>query len=299
MKVGRLRSVALYTYALTCAAILMVCVQYGWRPPFAATWDSIARLVTILACAVVASVSAWGLGSFVRLPQLPDRLRLVPAHAASAVVGGLCVAAARLSAASTLSEAVVTVALGAAAGLVLGLLIGFASDDSAGRDMQAAIEDQHWRLGWGIPIAMLLCVGFLLVPRAPINPELEVIGRFERDGSSLEIGTVTFLGERLAVIRIRNQGATNSLVLEKWEWKKTLELLAAGRQAQPGDWRVIGAVSDTVPTDRSRIRVSAGDGLRLALSSQHGPTVSYDFPASDFAQFDAVAAQVEQNFRPR
>src|SRR6185295_17995196 len=99
---------------------------------------------------------------------------------------------------------------------------------------------------------------FLLLPRGRVEPDFTTEGQYENLESTLKVGSASLLGERWAFFRISLPEESDSLILEPSEWKTLTGLLSLAEQSQSQSWRVVGAISETVPGDRSRLEISSG-----------------------------------------
>lgn len=99
------------------------------------------------------------------------------------------------------------------------------------------------------------------------------------------------------MLRVTEQDKTNALVLETDEWDRVVDLWSKAEGTRAADWRVVGEVRDTQPSDPTRLVILGGPGVRFVVSSPHAPTVTYELSRHDFGRFEAAAGQVSQALR--
>jgi hypothetical protein len=79
--------------------------------------------------------------------------------------------------------------------------------------------------------------------------------------------------------------ARSSVAFDPGEWRKLVELCNKAIGTKSAGWTAVGAISETGVEGASRLTVSAGPGLTLAISSSAGGTVTYVLEKRDLPRF--------------
>jgi hypothetical protein len=119
--------------------------------------------------------------------------------------------------------------------------------------------------------------------------ELNVATYTEPDASTGKLGKIGLLALAAGTLR-------NSFASDGPQWPKLIALIdkAAKAQSAGNKWTVVGEISETGTSDVSHLVVSAGPGIRFALNSPQGASLSYVLPRSDIARLQQAMGQVRQ-----
>jgi hypothetical protein len=272
-------------------------VRLGWRPPFVQIWDIRAVLYVGFICLLIGWLSAIGLAVLVPRSRLPRFLRAIPAFIALLLPACLFYALIGVSPQSSQSEIAskvgIAIGMGIGIGSVVGLLAGLSSDSTNDTPSSEEIAKAPLRLALMLLVVVVGGIALLLFPRERDDPKLTDYGSFSGPQGRLELAIVSGpFGQRFGVVRITNQGNNNLLVLEADEWDRFEALLTQVERPRSDQRRNVGEIHDTELSDPTRLQLSSGAGLRFVMTSAHGPTVSYDLPASDVARCNAAVAKV-------
>ena len=88
----------------------------------------------------------------------------------------------------------------------------------------------------------------------------------------------------------------NSFAFAIQEWPGLIKLTAKAARAQTdgNNWAVIGKLIETGTDDTSQLVVSAGTGIRFALNSAAGASLTFILPASDIPRFQQALIQAKE-----
>lgn len=287
-----MRLAAVYSCVLATALGAWAAVQFDWRPPGAAVWDTRAVLYLGGVCAFAAWVSAGGLVALTPWRRLPPRLRYAPAMAAFTVPSLIMLRTLALTPASGAVEILATVAQGLVVGAAAALALGVLCSVTPPRQEESA-PALHGRLLGTLAFVAVAGAVLLATPREREDPEFQPFAAFDGPAGRLEIGVsaLQLVDAELGVLRITQDGRTNALVLAPDEWDELVRLAGEARRAGARGL----AIGDRHPSDPGRLTLAGGEGVRFTLSSRRGPTVAYDLAKSDYAAFDAGAVLVSDD----
>lgn len=293
-----------FAIALTAAIAGWMAVQYHWAPPFVPQWDSRAHLEFALASGVIALISGVGLASQTPWQHLPRRLRFVPVSLGLFVPLFLFLGILDLSPAAPLTEAVVVLLPYGIFGFVVAAVIGV----SSGMGKPTAEEDaaaQRSPTTVARYLFLLLAAAFvvgsvvLLTPRARDDIRIEPFESFSHSDTQLTAGLSkgAWQDDAFAMIKITDHGKTNSLVMERSEWRSLIEAWNKAKRASSAKWSLAAAVADTTPADPCRMEFWAGPGVRLVIMSPQGPTVRFQLAPNEVERFGRALLRIQQNLR--
>ena len=127
--------------------------------------------------------------------------------------------------------------------------------------------------------------------------QLDLVAKFQN--ADLEFDVVTVIDSeveasrnKVAILGIANPSRSSfSFRLE--EWLLLIELWTKAVKAQSSSWKVVGSMAETETSDVSHLTVSAGPGVKFAISSPKKSTVTYVLPKDDMAGFEKALYQVK------
>jgi len=76
------------------------------------------------------------------------------------------------------------------------------------------------------------------------------------------------------------------------EWVSLFDLWTTAVKAQSDSWTVIGSLTEMGTADVSLLTVSAGPGVRFAVTSVKGVSITYVLATADIARFKKALFQV-------
>jgi len=296
-----MRLAIFYAAAYLATMVGFASVQLGWRPDFVATWDGRSRVYLDLVCLVLALSAAAGLSALAPKVRFPKLLRALPGTMAILGTAFTMLGLLALSPASSANEIQSKMTWSIGAGIAVGFVTGLiASFETNLRKSEAPAEDpkpNHAILIGLMGVGSAVGFALLLTPRARDDGKFHEYGRFSGAEGDVVLGVASppLMGDRYGVLKLTDRRGSNSLILESNEWRDFKSLWSKAERAQSGDWRAIGEVHDTEPSDPARVAVSAGTGVRFVVSSPHSPTVTSDLAPSEFRRFDAALASVEHD----
>ncbi|NEX92623.1 hypothetical protein [Caulobacter sp. 17J65-9] len=291
-----MRLAAVYLTALAGAFGLWAAVQFGWRPGFAPVWDSVSYLGLAAICLFGSWFAAAGLVALSPWRRLPRALAGALRVSVILLTSSLFMAVMSFSPDSTPDEVARALGVGLGIGAGLSLLQGLFAKAELGERQP---DPSHG--GFLAILAILVVSGaaLLLVPRERVDPETQSYARFESADGALELSVARLFDEGFVVVSVSDRGAANELRLEPDDWARLDALIREGEMTSRTRSAEIGEVGDGFISDPARAKVSAhqGYGVRVSVSSRHGPSVTYDLLQADYARFNeasnAVSGAVE------
>jgi len=288
---------AVIYFAVLCMALFAdIERNLGWRPPFIRVWDVRAAIYFAFLCWWVALVAGVGLSNQLPSEKLPLRFRGMPSLIVMLSVFAVLGAGLRLSPASAGEEVFSNLSLALMIGLGGGVACGFVSSFGSGKDTKPLAGKRLHVFAAIAIVGALAIASILLIPEREVdNGKFETVAEFGGPDLSLTLGIEQppVGGPKFGVLKIREGEAVNALILERDEWVTLSGLWSKAKGTEAGPWRPIGEMHDTEPSDPTHLDVSAGQGIRLALSSQRGPSLSFELPLADIQRFDAAIRQID------
>jgi hypothetical protein len=146
----------------------------------------------------------------------------------------------------------------------------------------------RWKLGLAA-LATALC---LIAAPLLAEDKLDFVEKF-RTGS-LELGVATYgPKDRVGLLGIKDGSQENAFAFSPEEWQTFVDLVAkAASQSSGSNWSVVGDMSETGTHDVSHLVISAGPGIRFAVNSPKGPSLTYDIGTSDIARLQQALSKV-------
>lgn len=127
--------------------------------------------------------------------------------------------------------------------------------------------------------------------------KLDYIGKFQQPNMLLSVATFTQGAAKVGLLHIEAGSSKNSFAFDQAnDWSKLIALVTKAAKARsPGNnWTVVGAMTEHGTTDVSHLVISAGAGLRFALNSPKGASVTYVLPDGDLPRFQNALGRVKQ-----
>jgi hypothetical protein len=110
--------------------------------------------------------------------------------------------------------------------------------------------------------------------------------------SELDVATYTDEGNKIALLGIAGTKRI-SMAFSKQEWVPLINLWTKAKNTQSAAWTVIGTMKETGTEDPSRLTMSAGPGVRFAISTPKKGTMIYTLPTADAARFERALLGVK------
>jgi hypothetical protein len=143
----------------------------------------------------------------------------------------------------------------------------------------------------GIAVVLLL-----LYLRVRTEGKLDVVATFENANLGLDVVTYinpTASPSRIALLGFRSPSARTSFVFSLNEWTSLFGLWTTAVRAQSASWKFIGSMTEMGTADASLLTVSAGPGVRLAVTSVRGASITYVLANADIDRFEKVLLHVK------
>jgi hypothetical protein len=148
-------------------------------------------------------------------------------------------------------------------------------------------------------LAAALAVAFAW-PALPLaKGQIEVVAKFQHTSLELDIATYTdpefeAPGNKVGVIGFASGQVRNSFSMRGEDWGQLVDLWAkATRMQSRKNWRNVGTLTERGTAEVSRLTLTAGQGVRLVITSPKGATMAFLVGRNDMARFEAAIAQVK------
>jgi hypothetical protein len=135
--------------------------------------------------------------------------------------------------------------------------------------------------------AFCLIAGQLLA-----EDKLDFVEKF-RTGD-LELGVATYgPKDRIGLLGLRAGSQENSFAFSPEEWQTFIDFVAkAASQSAGSAWSLVGDMTETNTRDVSHLVISAGPGIRFAVNSPKGPSLTYVIGKSDISRLQQALSKV-------
>ena len=152
-------------------------------------------------------------------------------------------------------------------------------------------------------LALVLAGLWLALAPVVAKGKLDYVEKFQAGKEELAVATFTDPDAAGAVkivglLGFASGDTRNSFAFKKDEWDKLVELWGKAASAQTstslGSWKFVGTMTETETTDVSQLTVSVGAGVKLAISSPNGASLSYVMPRADQPRFEKALLAVKQ-----
>jgi hypothetical protein len=151
----------------------------------------------------------------------------------------------------------------------------------------------------GTPVYGLVIVLALSLYSWPLQAgmQLDIVAKFHN--ADLEFDVVTVIDpeveasrNKVALLGIATP-SRSSFSFGLKEWLSLIDLWTKAVKAQSGSWKVVGSMVETETSDVSHLTVSAGPGVKFAISSRKKGTATYVLSRDDMAGFEKALHQVK------
>jgi hypothetical protein len=147
-------------------------------------------------------------------------------------------------------------------------------------------------------IVLVASLGLLISPLLA-KGTLDIIAKFQQSTFELAVATYTDPDAKpgkVGLVGLTAGQVKNSFAFDGPQWSKLIDLIAKAEKAQSTGktWTVTGEMTETETSDVSHLVISAGPGIRFALNSQKGASLTYILAKSDIAQLQQALARVHQ-----
>jgi hypothetical protein len=142
--------------------------------------------------------------------------------------------------------------------------------------------------------------GMLALSGSPVlaTGQIEVLAKFQQSSLELDVGTYTdpdfdAPGNKVGLIGFASGAVRNSFTLRAEDWSALTDLWAKAARMQSRNWRQVGSLSEKGTAEVARLTFSAGQGVKIAIASPKGASMSYLVAKADMARFEAALNQVK------
>ena len=95
------------------------------------------------------------------------------------------------------------------------------------------------------------------------------------------------------MLGLRDGSLENSFAFSPEEWQTFIDLVAkAASQSVASNWSVVGDMTETNTRDVSHLVISAGPGIRFAVNSTKGPSLTYVIGNSDVSRLQQALSKM-------
>ena len=129
--------------------------------------------------------------------------------------------------------------------------------------------------------------------------KLDVVAKFQHTNLELDVATFTEQEPKTSKVGLLGLAAgtvRNSFAFNAQEWPKLIAAVAkaAKTQSAGNNWTVVAELTEVGTSDVSHLVVSAGPGIRFALNSQKGASLTYVIAESDIPRLQQGLIRVRQ-----
>jgi hypothetical protein len=153
------------------------------------------------------------------------------------------------------------------------------------------------RRPFGLVMAMSVALVLLDFP-VRAEGQLDIVAKFEDANLGLDVVTYTSpdatrSASRVALLGFRSTSVRTSFVLSLNELVSLLDLWRTALNARSDSWKVVGSLTEVGTTDVSVLTVSAGPGVKFAVTSLKGVSITYVLANADVARFEKALFRVK------
>jgi len=150
-------------------------------------------------------------------------------------------------------------------------------------------------------LIMVLTVSFsVLIFPLQAEVQLEIVAKFRNAETELEIVTVVDSEAEASRSKVALLGITrpwrSSITFRREEWFLLIDRWSKAVKAQSDSWIIIGSMKEMETSDASLLTISAGPGIKFAISSPGKGLVTYVLPKDDLARFAGTLYRVKEFF---
>jgi hypothetical protein len=156
------------------------------------------------------------------------------------------------------------------------------------------------RLRW-LSSGLIVLVASLALMVSPLLAKgtLDVIAKFQQSTFELAVATYTDADAKpgkVGLVGLTAGQVKNSFAFDAPQWANLIDLIAKATKAQSTGktWTVIGELTETETSDVSHLVISAGPGIRFALNSPQGASLTYMLAKSDIPRLQQALGRVRQ-----
>jgi len=130
----------------------------------------------------------------------------------------------------------------------------------------------------------------------------EIVAKFLQP--SLELDVATYVdpeveaeaaGGKVGLLGFASGQVRNSFALRADDWNLLIDLWTRAVKRQSRTWRLVGSLTEKGSGDVSRLSMSAGQGVKIAITSAKGASMTYLVARTDMARFQAAINQVKEH----
>ena len=143
-------------------------------------------------------------------------------------------------------------------------------------------------------LLVALLAGALLGGAAHAKGQLSKLAAFTAPGAQFQVFTFEDEGKRVALFGIINGSTRNSFTANLKELPAIFELWKKTLAARSPTWKSVGSLSETDTSDRSRLTLSAGPGVRFVIDSPQGQTETFTMENGDTARFEEALGKAKE-----
>ena len=131
--------------------------------------------------------------------------------------------------------------------------------------------------------------------------KLDVVAKFQQSNLELDVATYTEPESKPSKVGLLGLAAgtvRNPFSFNAQEWPELIAAVAKAAKAQSAgnNWTVVAELTETGTSDVSHLVVSACPGIRFALNSQKGASLTYVIAKSDIPRLLEGLIRVRQYF---
>jgi hypothetical protein len=147
---------------------------------------------------------------------------------------------------------------------------------------------------------IVLCASLgLLISPLLAKGKLDIVAKFQQ--ASLELNVATYFDPdakpgKVGLVGLTAGSIKNSFAFDGPQWAKLIALVgkAAKAQSAGNTWAVSGELTELNTADVSHLVISAGPGVRFALNSPKGASLTYVIAKSDIPRLQQALGRVRQ-----
>jgi len=155
------------------------------------------------------------------------------------------------------------------------------------------------RLLFGVALAIMLIA--IAMAGAPVlaKGQLDIVARFL--DASLELDVATYVDpeadpatDRVGMLGFASGAVRNSFALSADDWGTLLALWTKSVKSRSRNWHTVGTIVEKGAADASKLTLSAGPSVKIAITSTNGASASYTLAKIDIPRFEAALTQVRE-----
>jgi hypothetical protein len=149
---------------------------------------------------------------------------------------------------------------------------------------------------------VIVLAALILILSEPLQArvQLDIVAKFWNGDVELDVVTVVDSDVEPSKSKVALLGITkplrSSFSFRLAEWLLLIDLWSKAVKAQSNSWRFIGSMAETETVHASHLTMSAGPGVKLAISSSKKGTATFVFSRDDMAGFERALYRVKEFF---